>query len=33
MLDRNLFEIPPDEIRRAQVVLTIVGGRTVVERF
>ena len=33
MLDRNLFEIQPDEIRHARVVLTVVGGRLVVERF
>lgn len=33
MLDRNLFEIPPHEIRHARVVLTVVGGRPVVERF
>jgi predicted amidohydrolase YtcJ len=32
MLDRNLFEISPEEIRHARVVLTVVGGRKVVER-
>jgi predicted amidohydrolase YtcJ len=33
MLDRNLFEIAPDAIRDARVVLTVVGGRAVVKRF
>jgi hypothetical protein len=32
MLDRNLFEIPPEEIRNAKVALTVVGGRKVFER-
>ena len=32
MLDRNLFEIAPEQIRQAQAVLTVVGGRTVFER-
>ena len=32
MLDRNLFEIAPEQIRAAQVALTVVGGRTVFER-
>ena len=32
MLDRNLFEIAPETIRDARVVLTVVGGRKVVER-
>ncbi|MBK5299342.1 MAG: amidohydrolase [Vicinamibacteria bacterium] len=32
MLDRNLFEIAPEEIRNARVALTVVGGRTIVER-
>jgi hypothetical protein len=32
MLDRNLFDIAPEEIRNARVVLTVVGGRKVVER-
>jgi predicted amidohydrolase YtcJ len=30
MLDRNLFEIAPEEIRHARVVMTVVGGRKVV---
>ena len=29
MLDRNIFEIAPEEIRNARVVLTVVGGRKV----
>ena len=29
MLDRNLFEIPPDRIREVHPVLTVVGGRQV----
>ena len=33
MLDRNLFDIQPDDIRHARVLLTVVGGRPVVERF
>jgi predicted amidohydrolase YtcJ len=32
MLDRNILEIAPEEIREARVVLTVVGGRRVVER-
>jgi hypothetical protein len=32
MLERNLFEIPPEEIRNAKVALTVVGGRKVFER-
>jgi predicted amidohydrolase YtcJ len=32
MLDKNLFEIAPEEIRTARVLLTVVGGRKVVER-
>ena len=32
MLDRNLFEIAPEEIRHTRVVMTVVGGRKVVER-
>ena len=29
MLDRNIFEIPPDQIRHAKVELTAVGGKVV----
>jgi predicted amidohydrolase YtcJ len=29
MLDRNIFEIPPEEIRRVKVVLTMVAGKPV----
>jgi predicted amidohydrolase YtcJ len=29
MLDRNILEIPPEEIRNTKVLLTIVGGRPV----
>jgi predicted amidohydrolase YtcJ len=29
MLDRNVFEIPPEEIRDVKVLLTLVGGRPV----
>jgi predicted amidohydrolase YtcJ len=29
MLDRNIFEIPPEEIRAVRVRMTIVGGRPV----
>ena len=29
MLDRNIFEIPPQDIRDARVVMTVVGGRIV----
>lgn len=32
MLDRNIFEIPPEGIRSARVVLTVVGGQRVLER-
>ena len=32
MLDRNLFEIAPETIRDARVVMTVVGGRKIVER-
>jgi predicted amidohydrolase YtcJ len=32
MLDRNIFEIPPIEIRTVRVVLTVVGGKTVYSR-
>jgi predicted amidohydrolase YtcJ len=29
LIDRNIFEIPPPEIRKAKVLLTVVGGRAV----
>jgi hypothetical protein len=29
VLDRNIFEIPPEEIRDVRVAMTMVGGRTV----
>ena len=29
MLDRNILEIPPEDIRDARVVMTVVGGRVV----
>ena len=29
MLDRNIFEIPPEEIRTVRVRMTVVGGRPV----
>ena len=32
VIDRNLFEIPADEIRHARVALTFVGGRVVFDR-
>ena len=32
MLDKNLFELAPEEIRNARVLLTVVGGRKIVER-
>jgi predicted amidohydrolase YtcJ len=32
ILDRDLFSIPPEEIRQAQVTLTVVGGRVVYEK-
>lgn len=32
VLDRNIFEIPPEEIRSARVMTTVVGGRKVFER-
>jgi predicted amidohydrolase YtcJ len=31
MLDRNILEIPPEEIRHVRVLMTIVGGRKVFE--
>ncbi|MGH9172915.1 MAG: amidohydrolase, partial [Vicinamibacterales bacterium] len=32
MLDRNIFDIPPEQIRNVRVVMTFVGGRKVFER-
>jgi predicted amidohydrolase YtcJ len=32
VLDRNIFEIPPEEIRNVRVKMTFVGGRNVFER-
>ncbi len=32
MLDRDIFEIPPEEIRNAKVMLALVGGRAVFRR-
>jgi predicted amidohydrolase YtcJ len=32
MLDRNIFEISPEEIRNVKVLLTMVGGRAVVRK-
>lgn len=32
VLDRNLFEIPPEEILKARVCMTLVGGRVVYTR-
>jgi hypothetical protein len=32
MLDRNIFEVAPEEIRNVHVLLTMVGGRRVFER-
>jgi predicted amidohydrolase YtcJ len=29
MLDRNLFEVPPEQIRDVRVLMTVVGGRRV----
>jgi predicted amidohydrolase YtcJ len=33
MLERNIFEIPPEEIRGVKVLMTVVGGRAVVDRL
>jgi predicted amidohydrolase YtcJ len=33
MLERNIFEIPPEEIRDVKVLMTVAGGRTVVDRL
>jgi predicted amidohydrolase YtcJ len=32
LLDRDVFAIPPEEIRKARVMMTIAGGRIVFER-
>lgn len=32
VLEKNIFEIPAEEIRNVQVIRTVVGGRTVFER-
>jgi len=32
VLDRNIFEVPADEIKDVQCVRTVIGGRTVFER-
>lgn len=32
VLDRNIFEIPPEEIRNVRVMTTVVGGQKVFER-
>ena len=32
ILDRDLFKIPPEQIKDARVAMTIVGGRVVFER-
>ncbi len=29
VIDRNLFEIPPEQIRNAKVLATVVGGKVV----
>ena len=31
VLDRNLFEVPPDKIHRARVMMTLLEGRVVLE--
>jgi hypothetical protein len=33
VLDRNILEIPPEQIRDAKALLTVVGGRRVVDRL
>jgi predicted amidohydrolase YtcJ len=33
MLDRNIFEIPPEEIRHVRVLMTYVGGRKIFEKL
>jgi predicted amidohydrolase YtcJ len=32
MLDRNIFEIPPEQIRSVAIVMTVVGGKVVYRR-
>jgi predicted amidohydrolase YtcJ len=29
MLERNIFDIPPEQIRDVRVAMTVAGGRTV----
>jgi predicted amidohydrolase YtcJ len=29
MIDRNLLEIPPEQLREAKVLATVVGGKVV----
>ncbi len=33
VIDKNLFEIPPEEIRDAHILITVVGGKVVYESF
>jgi predicted amidohydrolase YtcJ len=33
MVDRNIFEIPAEEIRNARVVMTVVGGQKVLDKL
>ena len=32
VLDRNVFQIPPEEIASTRVLMTVVGGKTVFEQ-
>ena len=32
VLDKNLFDIPPEEIRMAKVEMTILGGRIIYKK-
>ena len=32
MLDRNLFEVAPEEIRTTKVLMTVIGGKIVMRR-